>query len=192
MFVTCLFRPRSLARYPSRQTPAWRQEGVIYFVTFRLVDSLPQTKLEWLRREKELWLALNLEPGTDSQRREYRERFTQTVDRRLDAGYESCILARPDFKSIMESSLMHFDGVRYELGEFMVMPNHVHAIVAPIGTYQFTGILHSWKSFTAHEFNRILISSEPVWRHENFDHIVRSAEHLAKYETYIRNNPKST
>lgn len=84
------------------------------------------------------------------------------MDRWLDAGYGSCILARSDCKSIMESSLMHFDGARYELGEFIVMSNHVHAIVAPTGGYQLTGILHSWESLTAHEFNRILISSEPV------------------------------
>jgi hypothetical protein len=62
--------------------------------------------------------------------------------------YSAGILARPDCKAIMESSLLHFDGVRYELGEFVVIPNHVHAIVAPIGEHRLTSILHSWKSFT--------------------------------------------
>ena len=47
--------------------PHWRQEGVIYFVTFHLADSLPQTTLEWLRPEKDLWLRLNPEPHTESQ-----------------------------------------------------------------------------------------------------------------------------
>ena len=168
--------------------PHWRQEGAIFFVTFHLADSLPQTKLEWLRREKELWLRLNREPHTDSQKREYHERFTQTVDRWLDAGCGRCILAHPDYKTIMESSLLHFDGKRYELGEFVVMPNHVHAIVATIGEHQLTSILHSWKSFSAHKFNRILVSSGRIWLPESFDHIVRSAEHLAKFEAYIRNN----
>jgi REP element-mobilizing transposase RayT len=170
--------------------PHWRQEGAIYFVTFHLVDSLPQTKLDWLRREKELWLHLNPEPHTHSQQREYHERFIQTVDRWLDAGYGRCILAQPNCKTIMESSLLHFDGVRYELGEFVVMPNHVHAIVAPIGDCQLTRILHSWKSFSAHEFNRVLTSSTHIWHRESFDHIIRSAEHLAKFEAYIRNNAK--
>jgi putative transposase len=79
-------------------------------------------------------------------------------------------------------------GKRYELGEFIVMPNHVHAIVATIGDHQLSPILHSWKSFSAHKFNRILSSSGRIWLPESFDHIVRSAEHLAKFETYIRNN----
>jgi hypothetical protein len=67
--------------------PHWRQQEVIYFVTFRLADSLPQAKLEWLRREKNLWMRLNPEPHTDRQQREYFERFAQTVDRWLDANY---------------------------------------------------------------------------------------------------------
>jgi REP element-mobilizing transposase RayT len=170
--------------------PHWRQEGAIYFVTFHLADSLPQTKLDWLRREKELWLRLNPEPHTDGQKREYHERFTQTVDRWLDAGYGRCILARPDCKAIMEASLLHFDGVRYDLGEFVVMPNHVHAIVAPIGEHQLSQILHTWKSFTAHQFGRVMTSPGRIWHRESFDHIVRSAEHLAKFEAYIRSNPK--
>jgi REP element-mobilizing transposase RayT len=191
VFGMAFFNPEASLIIRRGKLPHWRQEGAIYFVTFRLADALPQAELEWLQREKELWLKLNPEPHTDSQQQEYHRRFTQTVDRWLDAGYGRCILARPDCKTIMESSLLHFDGVRYELGEFAVMPNHVHAIVAPIGEHQLTSILHSWKSFTAHEFNSLLISSGPIWRHESFDHIIRSPEHLAKFETYIRNNPNA-
>jgi hypothetical protein len=57
--------------------PHWRQEGVIYFVTFRLADSLPQVKLDCLRQEKELWLRLNPEPHTRGQQIQYNERFTK-------------------------------------------------------------------------------------------------------------------
>ncbi len=186
------FDPNAQVVVRRGKLPHWRQEGVIYFVTFRLADSLPQAKLDWLQREKELWLRLNPEPRSECQRRQYDERFTQVIDCWLDAGYGSCILARPDCKSVMESTLAHFDGTRYELGEFVVMSNHVHVIVAPINGHQLNQILHSWKSFTAHAFNRLLHSSGRIWRQESFDHIVRSAEHLAKFEAYIRNNPKGT
>jgi REP element-mobilizing transposase RayT len=182
------FNPGASLTIRRGKLPHWRQESVIYFVTFRLGDSLPQPKLEWLRREKELWIKLNPEPHNCRQQDEFHQRFTEKIDRWLDAGYGSCILARPDCKVIMESSLRHFDGERYELGEFIVMPNHVHAIVATIGEHQLSPILHSWKSFSAHKFNRILGSSGRIWLPESFDHIVRSAEHLAKFETYIRNN----
>jgi REP element-mobilizing transposase RayT len=184
------FNPEDSVAIRRGKLPHWRQEGVIYFVTFRLADSLPQAKLEWLRREKELWLRLNPEPHTENQRHQYHERFVLTVNRWLDGGYGGCILARPECKTVMESSLMHFDGVRYELGEFVVMPNHVHAIVAPTAQHELTGILHSWKSFSAHQFTRVVASPRPIWHRESFDHIVRSAAHLAKFEAYIRNNRK--
>jgi len=184
------FNPEASLVIRRGKLPHWRQEGAIYFVTFHLADSLPQTKLEWLRQEKDLWLRLNPEPHTDSQRREYHERFTQTVNRWLDAGYGRCILARPDCRAVMEASLLHFDGVRYDLGRFVVMPNHVHAIVAPISEHQLSQILHTWKSFTAHQFSRVLALGGRIWHRESFDHIVRSAEHLAKFEAYIRNNPE--
>ena len=170
--------------------PHWRQECVIYFVTFRLADSLPQAKLDWLRHKKELWIRLNPGPHNARQQEEFHQRYTETIDRWLNAGWGSCILACPDCKAIMESSLRHFDGERYELGEFIVMPNHVHAIVATNGGYPLTAILHTWKSFTAHQFNRLLNSSGRVWCPESFDHIVRSPEQLAKFRAYIRNNGK--
>ncbi len=68
------------------------------------------------------------------------------------------------------------------------MPNHVHAIVATIWGHPLTPILHSWKSFTAHQFNRMLNSSGRISCPESFDHIVRSPEQLAKFGAYIRNN----
>jgi REP element-mobilizing transposase RayT len=70
------------------------------------------------------------------------------------------------------------------------MPNHVHEIVAPIGEHQLSQILHTLKSFTAHQFGRVMTSPTRIWHRESFDHIVRSKEHLAKFEAYIRNNPK--
>jgi hypothetical protein len=130
------FNPNAPLTIHRGKLPHWRQESAIYFVTFRLADSLPKDKWEWLRREKELWIKLNPEPHNGRQQVEFYQRFTETIDRWLNAGYGSCILARPDCKAIMESSLRHFDGERYELGEFSVMPNHVHAIVAVIGGHQ--------------------------------------------------------
>jgi len=183
------FNPEASVTIRRGKLPHWQQSEAIYFVTFHLADSLPQIELDRLRREKELWLRLNPEPHSDGQQREYHERFTQTVDHWLDAGYGQCILARPNCKAVMESSLLYFNGVRYELGQFVVMPNHVHAIVAPTGEHQLARILHTWKSYSAHQFNRVLNSAGRIWHRESFDHIIRSAEHLAKFEAYIRSNP---
>ena len=127
------FNPNAPLTIHRGKLPHWRQESAIYFVTFRLADFWPRAKLESLRREKELWMKLNPEPLDCRRQDEFHQRFTETIDRWLSADYGSCILARPDSKAIMESSLRHFDRERYELGKFIVVPNHVHAIVATIG-----------------------------------------------------------
>jgi len=118
-----------------RNLPHWRQAGVTYFVTFHLADSLPMQKLAVLKEEKKRWLALNPPPHNESQAKEYHRNFSQRINERLDAGYGSCILARPDIFRLVESVLIFFNGQRYVLGEYVVMPNHVHALVKPIANH---------------------------------------------------------
>ncbi len=102
----------------------------------------------------------------------------------------ACVLGRADLKSIVEKSLRHFDGARYQLGEFVVMPNHVHALVTPFDEFELSAILHSWKSYTASEINKRLGVTGAFWQKESFDHIVRSADSLEGFARYIRENPK--
>jgi REP element-mobilizing transposase RayT len=87
--------------------------------------------------------------------------------------------------------LSFFNGQRYVLGEHVVMPNHVHALVRPLANHDLDRILHSWKSFSANQINKLIGSHGPVWHQESFDHIVRTASQLARIEQYIRDNPKS-
>ena len=73
----------------------------------------------------------------------------------LDQGYGECLLAQQGPKSIVEKALMYFQGDRYHLGESIVMPNHVHALVTPIESWTLTSILRSWKSYTAKQINKV-------------------------------------
>jgi len=173
-----------------RKLPHRRQPGVTYFVTFHLADSLPTRKLAALEEERSLWIALNPPPLNGRQIEEYHRNFSRRIHQWLDAGHGSCALARPNIFPLVESVLHFFQGQRYVLGEYVVMPNHVHALVRPLAEHDLGRILHSWKSFSAKQINRITGSHGPVWHRESFDHIVRSAAHLARIEGYIRDNPK--
>ncbi len=53
-------------------------------------------------------------------------------------------------------ALKHFDGERYYLHAWCVMPNHVHVAFEPIDPYELGAIVGSWKSFTAKVINRNL------------------------------------
>jgi REP element-mobilizing transposase RayT len=174
-----------------RNLPHRRQAGVIYFVTFHLADSLPTEKLVALEKEKKIWLNLNPPPHNPRQIEEYHRNFTKRIQKWLDAGYGSCALARPKIFRLVENVLNFFDGQRYALGEYVVMPNHVHALVQPLDDYFLENILHSWKSFSANRINKISGSRGRVWHQESFDYIVRSPAQLARFEEYIRKNPNS-
>src|SRR6266436_4047684 len=78
--------------------PHWRQNRVIYYVTFRLYDSLPAAKLLSLRQERQLWIKINPVPWSRAQRAEYNERFNLRIQESLDAGVGSCVLGKPELK----------------------------------------------------------------------------------------------
>ena len=152
------FDPEAPIAFLSGDLPHWRQQAATYFVTFRLADSLPQEKLDRWREERERWMAEHPEPLDEATRRDYYERFPQRMQQWLDAGAGSCILARAEIKSLVEGALRHFNGERYRLDQFVVAPNHVHAIATPTGEHTLSEVLHSWKSYTSHEIFRLLKS----------------------------------
>src|SRR5207248_2311670 len=110
---------------------------------------------------------------------EYQERIIESRERWLDQGHGSCLLRDPEVAEIVANALRHFDGQRYFLDGFVIMPNHVHALFQPISGFTLSDLLHSWKSFTAHGIKRALASNAgAIWQDESFDRIVRNWEEL--------------
>ena len=173
--------------------PHWHQDAVIYFVTFRLADSLPQEKLKALQKEKENWLIKHPEPHSKDQKDQFYQKFTHSIHQWLDNAYGSLLLKNKDARQIVENALAYFNGDRYKLDSFVVAANHVHALVAPIETYSLSDITHSWKSFSAKSLLRLpnaqnLATAPTVWQKESWDHIVRSEFSLQKFRAYIQSH----
>jgi hypothetical protein len=164
--------------------PHWTAEGSVYHVVFRLVDSLPQAQLLALRESLRL-AELNAPPG--SNRGE--QIGTDEVESLLDEGAGACWLRTPAVASMVAGALVHFEGARYVLFAWCIMPNHVHAVVRPTAPYQLKDILHSWKSFTSSQANRLLQRAGAFWQKESFDHIVRDEGELAVTIKYVQQNP---
>jgi putative transposase len=183
-----------------RRLPHWTKEGVTYYVTFRLADSIPEESMQrWIRQKNE-WLAtkgiktpefgpVSLESLPLEQRKEYRKLFGESFQAKLDEGHGSCLLAKPENAKIVAQAMEHFDGERYLLGDYVVMPNHVHVLLVPLEGVSLTDILRSWKTFTAREINEREGRSGGLWQRESFDHIVRSREQLERIRGYIAENP---
>jgi RecG-like helicase/REP element-mobilizing transposase RayT len=105
----------------------------------------------------------------------------------------------PDARTIVLDALRHFHNKRYELFAACVMPNHVHFLMQPwpknnddsgnVVFWPLSEILHSLKSFSAHEINKIETADGPIWEKERFDRYVRSDRDLEEKFNYILRNP---
>lgn len=182
------FNPDESVVHLRGNLPHWRQGRVTYFVTFRTHDSIPQVKLREWHREHEAWVARHPEPRSPGERSAYNRLFSDRLQEWLDAGYGECVLRQTRLRTIVEQALRRFDGQRYDLDEFVVVPNHVHALVTPSESQELSRIIHSWKSYTANEINRRLGRKGKFWQKESFDHMVRSPGHLEYFRRYIRNH----
>lgn len=113
----------------------------------------------------------------------------QRAEEYLDAGHGECWLRQPDIAKVVEDALVHFDGERYRLLAWCVMPNHVHVLIETGEGFPLGDILHAWKSFTAKAVNKILRRRGEFWQREYFDRFIRNAEHYAAALAYIEENP---
>ncbi|MDA0284803.1 MAG: transposase [Planctomycetota bacterium] len=199
-----LFDPNADVRITAGHLPHWYQPGVTYFVTFRTADSLPVEVADLWHRNRRDWLARH---GIDADRTDWKQRLTLLSEdaqrefhntlsdeflTHLDKGHGECVLRRPELAKIVANSLWHFDGQRYQLGEFVVMPNHVHLLVALLGDTDIEAQCYSWKKFAATQINRVLGEKGRFWQEESFDHLVRSPEQFDCLRRYIaENGPKA-
>lgn len=157
----------------------WMVDEAVYFITFGLRDAIPEHVLEALFREREQLLR----GRTNVAERAQLDRvFDLRIDRDLDAARGSCILG--EHGDLVASALRHFDGVRYGLHAWCVMPNHVHVMLYVARGVDVPKIVHSWKSYTSHKIGRGVI-----WQREYFDRVIRSPQELSNTRQYIRNNP---
>lgn len=115
---------------------------------------------------------------------------SEKVGKYLDAGHGACWMKNDRIAEIVESALQHFDGERYDLAAWCVMPNHVHVVVKPRPGHELPDIVHSWKSFTAHEANKALKRKGQFWEEEYYDHLIRDEADYVRCAEYVLANPE--
>ncbi len=162
--------------------PHFDQPHLIQHITIRLNDVVPEETID--RWKKELNWAEKM-PAGDLRRAALRKR----IERYEDAGYGACWLRDDRIASIVEQAILHFDGIRYRILAWCIMPNHVHVIVEVWEAFSLAQIAHSWKSYTAHEANKLLNRSGTFWFREYHDRFIRNDQHLADAVEYVESNP---
>ena len=196
-----LFDPTLDVRITAGNLPHWYQPGVTYFITFRSDDSFPADIAELWRRRRDDWLRRQgIEPAEEGwktrlgtlperQQREFHNEFSREFLDHLDRGRGDCLLRRPAAAKVVADALRHFDRERYLLGDFVVMPNHVHLLACLLGDTDLERLCFSWKKFTATQINRLTGRHGRFWHEESFDHLVRSPEQFEHLRRYIAANP---
>lgn len=158
--------------------PHFDQPGMIQAITCHLGDSLPQTVLASMEVE----LAGLSESERDIERR-------QRIEAWLDAGHGECWLGRPDLAAIVETALRHFDGGRYRLIAWVIMPNHIHFIAKMAEGHPLGDVMYSLKSYTAKAANKLLARSGRFWARDYFDRFIRDEAHFLSAVRYVERNP---
>jgi REP element-mobilizing transposase RayT len=175
------------SRSPLKPIAAWHSRGYLphweageepQAIFFRLSDSMP-------RLVRERWAAELQHLPDEAQAREFRKR----IEALLDAGYGEAFLSSQTIGPLVEASLLYFDGERYRLHAWCVMPNHVHVLATPIAGHSLSAIIHGWKSFTARKINAMLGRAGKVWFEEYFDRKIRNDKHFEDAKYYIEQNP---
>ena len=85
---------------------------------------------------------------------------------------------------------MHFDGRRYRLGDFVVMPNHVHLLAVFPSDEAMKEQCDSWLHYSAFQIHRVIGEKGKLWQQEPFDHLVRNPEQYDYLREYIADNPE--
>ena len=170
--------------------PHWHQNGKYVFVTFRLRDSIPQEKLQRLYEEKENWLKHHPQPWDEKTTKEYINKFGKAIDKWMDNNFGECLLKETNNRKVVEDALFFFDGKRYDLIAFVVMPNHVHLLIKLKEGYGLVDIMRSIKSFTAKKINENENRVGPVWQSESYDRLIRDQKHFEIVVRYIIANNK--
>ncbi|HUP62894.1 MAG TPA: transposase [Thermoanaerobaculia bacterium] len=140
--------------------PHWRTAFGYYFVTFNLFDAIPR----WARARPQ-------------------------ADEALDESRGACFMRDPRVAKIVASSITHFDGERYALLAWCVMPNHAHVVFSLAREHWIDDVVQTWKGYSAKEANKLMERTGTFWMEDYFDRSIRDSRELHATIEYVLNNP---
>jgi len=193
--------------YYHRKLPHWIPPGAIFFITFRLANSLPQPILQALKEERERERQAILAQWDGAQQRAALYTLDKTFFGQYDAWLDRCLEASPRWLAdeqvarLVADTLHASHGRQFDLVAYCIMPNHVHLLIdteryvrkpahrGVTAPYPLTDLLKQIKGRTARYCNQLLKRSGSFWQHESYDHVVRDSQEYERIVRYTLNNP---
>ena len=175
-------------------------------LTYRLAGSVPKSKIEQLRWQRDRQLSLlteRLASFPEYLRQEEKDKSTFKIQGRFELALEKALhdLQSPGPRYLAEAEVARIVldswGNMQERGLIFVyavcvMSNHVHVVMrAANGTDQtpLSDIVRKHKSFTANKINKLLKrTGKALWEPKYFDRRVRNGK-FNRVMWYVLNNP---
>jgi putative transposase len=190
--------------YYWRNLPHWQPPGAAIFLTWQLEGSLPRAARERLAATRALLEreAARTDEDADQRKTRHSKKLFAALDQILDKAESGPLwLKQERIAAIVESALLQRYRDLYTLWAYVVMANHVHALLQPkpspipadgpeVTYTPLKDITKRLKGYTALEANRLLSrTGQTFWQQESFDHWARDEGEFYRIIAYIENNP---
>ncbi len=175
-----------------RNLPHFQPLESVFFITIRLIGSLPVAIIEMLKEEQEIALKQRDQQKEEisNQKKRYFVRFDEFLDNPQNGPYW---LIQAEIAGVVTEALHFRDKLDYKLVAYCLMSNHVHFVIDTRDTNEtekpLFRILQSFKRYTARKANVLLNRTGAFWHPESYDHIVRDNGELRRIIWYILQNP---
>lgn len=186
-----------------RRLPHWDVLDGTYFVTACLDGSISALGMKELHRFRDQLDAQPIPDGLSAEDWETRKQklLFAKLDHMLD---ENPVVRHFDDVRLADevrASIYHFTGQRYVTYAWCIMPSHFHWIFRPMPDWcellAKSGetrsprevIMHSLKSFTGNQCNRLRQATGTFWEAESYDHWIRDDDEVYRAIRYVEQNP---
>jgi carbamoyl-phosphate synthase large subunit len=196
-----IYAPEDVAaeqqRRQERVTPSfdnfeakYNEKREFYFVTMHLRDALPEHVQEEGAAEHERIQSM-VAAGTigESERKQFGKMLEDWFDRFLDAGDGSAPFINDDLAKLVDDSLRQFDAARYRLHAWVVMPNHIHAVIEPAEGFRLAEVLQLWRQSIDKKVGLARRHEEPLWEPEFYSSRILSQEDYERYVSEVLDDP---
>lgn len=176
--------------------PHWQPAGATFFVTMRLVGSIPKHIIAQYKAQKEIEanelkrLFENDPILLASQLYDLDKKYFGIFDKELEKSNEPYWLQQKEIAEIVKESIEFFETKELVTHAYCIMPNHLHWVF----THQEDAevlwrVLQRMKRFTATHANKVLQQEGQFWEDESYDHIVRNEKEFDNIIWYTLQNP---
>jgi len=171
--------------------PHWEKDSGLYFITFHMADSLPNSVLKKVAERNRLLKAAKAS-GTrllPEQEMELSEYSPRRMEEYFDRGHGSCALNDQRIAGALAAALRFRDGKQYRLLAWCIMPNHAHVVVRLLPGANLSAVLKTWKQYSSHAANQVLGRRGRFWRPESYDRLIRNEQEYLRAIQYVIENP---